>query len=83
MFFVIFLDSKMPFFYMICFLSVRLTSINLFYFQIVKSGVLPRVPDCFQRSPKRVALQNQPGDEVLAMTVDGQVRKVFTINGGR
>ena len=70
----------MPFFYMICFLSVRLTSINLFYFQIVKSGVLPRVPDCFQRSPKRVALQNQPGDEVLAMTVDGQVRKMFTIN---
>ena len=48
-----------------CFLNIKI-------FQVVKSGALPRVPDCFQRTPKRVGLQHQPGDEILAMTVDGQ-----------
>ena len=43
--------------------------------QVVKSGVLPRMPDCFQRTPKKVPLQLSGGDssaEVLAISIDGQ-----------
>ena len=38
--------------------------------QVVKTGILPRVPDCFQRSPKRICLQGE--GTILAVTVDGQ-----------
>jgi E3 ubiquitin-protein ligase EDD1 len=43
--------------------------------QIIKGGMLPRVPDCFQRTPKKVTLQNQVTDtnvQILAIMVDGQ-----------
>ena len=37
---------------------------------MVKTGILPRVPDCFQRAPKRICLQGE--GTILAVTVDGQ-----------
>ena len=43
--------------------------------QLIKGGSLPRVPDCFQRLPKKVALQNTVADnniQILAIMVDGQ-----------
>lgn len=43
--------------------------------QLIKGGSLPRVPDCFQRTPKKVALQNTATDlnlQILAIMVDGQ-----------
>ena len=38
--------------------------------QVVKSGSSLRIPDCFQRSPRRVTLAD-PG-QILAFSVDGQ-----------
>ncbi len=48
--------------------------------QVVKSGVMPRMPECFQRAPKKVSLQLgndlSPGGggarEVLAISIDAQ-----------
>mgnify|MGYP001451414450 FL=1 len=43
--------------------------------QLIKGGALPRVPDCFQRVPKKVTLQNTATDiniQILAIMVDGQ-----------
>ena len=43
--------------------------------QLIKGGTLPRVPDCFQRMPKKVSLQNTVSDtnvQILAIMVDGQ-----------
>ena len=40
--------------------------------QIVKQGALPRVPDCFQRTPKRVCLQQSDNGRILALNVDGK-----------
>lgn len=38
--------------------------------QIVRSGTLPRLPDCFQSKPKRVSTIEP--STILALTVDGQ-----------
>ncbi len=46
--------------------------------QVMKAGVMPRMPDCFQRTPKKVTLQlggsgdSSPNNDLLAITVDGQ-----------
>ena len=40
--------------------------------QLVKQGALPRIPDCFQRSPKRVSLQQNENAQILALNVDGK-----------
>ena len=40
--------------------------------QLVKQGALPRVPDCFQRTPKRVCLQQNENGHILALNVDGK-----------
>ena len=40
--------------------------------QLVKQGALPRVPDCFQRTPKRVCLQQNESGQILALNVDGK-----------
>ena len=42
---------------------------------MVKGGSLPRVPDCFQRTPKKVTLQSLATDinpQLLTLMVDGQ-----------
>jgi hypothetical protein len=38
--------------------------------QAVRSGAMPRLPDCFQTKPKKV-VSTEPAS-VLALTVDGQ-----------
>jgi hypothetical protein len=38
--------------------------------QAVRSGAMPRLPDCFQTKPKKVV--NTEPASVLALTVDGQ-----------
>ena len=38
--------------------------------QVVRSGTLPRLPDCFQSKPKRVSTMEP--SSILALTVDGQ-----------
>jgi E3 ubiquitin-protein ligase EDD1 len=46
--------------------------------QVVKSGMMPRMPECFQRAPKKVSLQLHGSDgtgvsnEVLAISIDAQ-----------
>ncbi|QQP50782.1 Uncharacterized protein FKW44_011906, partial [Caligus rogercresseyi] len=48
--------------------------------QVVKSGILPRMPDCFQRTPKLINT-NESGN-ILAITVDGQgVHAIVKTNG--
>lgn len=37
---------------------------------VVKSGNTPRVPDCFQRSPRKVNIADT--NSILTMAVDGQ-----------
>lgn len=37
---------------------------------VVKSGNTPRVPDCFQRSPRKVNIADT--SSILTMAVDGQ-----------
>ena len=40
--------------------------------QLVKQGALPRIPDCFQRAPKRICLQQNESGQILALNVDGK-----------
>ena len=47
---------------------------------MVKTGILPRVPDCFQRTPKRICLQGE--GTILALTVDGQGIHAVTRSAG-
>ena len=49
--------------------------------QLIKGGSLPRVPDCFQRVPKKVALQNNDV-KILAIMVDGQGVHAIVRNDG-
>ena len=50
--------------------NVRILSRD--HLQLVKAGALPRAPDCFQRTPKRVALQQADTAQVLALNIDGK-----------
>lgn len=53
--------------------------------QLIKGGCLPRVPDCFQRVPKKVTLQNTVNDinlQILAIMVDGQGVHAIVRNDG-
>ena len=49
--------------------------------QVVRSGTLPRLPDCFQSKPKKVSTL-EPGS-VLALTVDGHGVHVVLKNSGK
>ena len=49
--------------------------------QVVRSGALPRLPDCFQSKPKRVS--NIEPAAILALTVDGQGVHVVMKNAGK
>jgi E3 ubiquitin-protein ligase EDD1 len=50
--------------------------------QVLKTGLMPRIPDCFQRAPKKVSLQAD--GQVLAITVDGQgIHAVIRSNSGQ
>ncbi len=44
--------------------------------------MMPRMPDCFQRAPKKVSLQlGEACNDVLAVTVDGQGIHAVIRNG--
>lgn len=47
-----------------CFLTILLT------FQVVKTGGTPKVPDCFQRTPKKLCIPEKA--EILAVNVDSK-----------
>ena len=61
--------------------------------QVLKNGSIPRIPDCFQRAPKKIGLQSE--GNILALTLDGNgintiVRqgsklshKVFNVSSGK
>ncbi len=49
--------------------------------QVVKTGVMPRIPDCFQRAPKKINLQGE--GQILALTVDGQGIHAVMRNGAK
>jgi len=46
--------------------------ISKFYvcFQVVKTGGTPKVPDCFQRTPKKLCIPEKT--EILAVNVDSK-----------
>uniref|UniRef100_A0A0K2U4A3 E3 ubiquitin-protein ligase UBR5 n=1 Tax=Lepeophtheirus salmonis TaxID=72036 RepID=A0A0K2U4A3_LEPSM len=47
--------------------------------QVVKSGIHPRMPDCFQKTPK--CINTNENGSILALTVDGQgVHAIVKIN---
>lgn len=52
----------------LCVLNCRLK----FYicFQVVKTGGTPKVPDCFQRTPKKLCIPEKT--EILAVNVDSK-----------
>lgn len=39
-------------------------------FQVVKTGGTPKVPDCFQRTPKKLCIPEKT--EILAVNVDSK-----------
>ena len=49
--------------------------------QVVRSGTLPRLPDCFQTKPKRVSCMDP--SSILALTVDGQGVHVVLKNASK
>lgn len=48
---------------------LKLPSLNVFL-QVVKSGGTPKVPDCFQRTPKKLCIPEKA--EILAVNVDSK-----------
>ena len=40
--------------------------------QLVKQGALPKAPDCFQRTPKKVCLQQPDNTQILTLNIDGK-----------
>ena len=58
---------------------LTVTLLFLFYFiQVVKSGGTPKVPDCFQRTPKKLCIPEKA--EILAVNVDS---KGWSLSPGR
>lgn len=71
-------DLQVCYYNFIC-ISIKLLS-NIFnYFQLFKSATTSRVPDCFQRTPRRIVLNNsQSGivdttqQQLLTLTIDSK-----------
>lgn len=70
-------------------LSACIKTVNNFYFsifraitnfQVIKSSSTSRVPDCFQRTPKRVQI-SENGGQILTIAVDGQGIHAIIRNG--
>ncbi|KAK2182676.1 hypothetical protein NP493_338g00008 [Ridgeia piscesae] len=49
--------------------------------QVVKGTTAPRIPDCFQRTPKKLSIEMT--GQILAVTVDNQGLHLVTRNGSR
>lgn len=50
--------------------------------QVVKSSSISRVPDCFQRTPRRVQISETAG-QILTIAVDGQGIHAIVRNGSK
>lgn len=61
-------------------LSSRYSYIHMLYLfvcfcQVVKTGGTPKVPDCFQRTPKKLCIPEKA--EILAVNVDSKGLSCF------
>ena len=48
--------------------------------QVVKTGGTPKVPDCFQRTPKKLCIPEKT--EILAVNVDSKGKDFVTFPAG-
>lgn len=48
--------------------------------QVVKTGGTPKVPDCFQRTPKKLCIPEKT--EILAVNVDSKGKDLVTFSPG-
>lgn len=55
--------------FLICFQFVSCTF--PFFLEVIKSASTTRVPDCFQRTPRRIQIPESSG-QILTIAVDGQ-----------
>lgn len=55
-------------------IDVPFVSFNVFL-QVVKTGGTPKVPDCFQRTPKKLCIPEKA--EILAVNVDSKGGSLF------
>lgn len=40
--------------------------------KVCKVAVASKVPDCFQRTPRRINIPTDNGNQILTLTIDGQ-----------
>lgn len=51
-------------------------SLSMFPGKVVKTGGTPKVPDCFQRTPKKLCIPEKA--EILAVNVDSKGGSLFS-----
>ncbi|XP_050538326.1 E3 ubiquitin-protein ligase UBR5 isoform X3 [Daktulosphaira vitifoliae] len=51
--------------------------------QVCKVAVASKVPDCFQRTPRRINIPSDNGNQILTLTVDGQGIHAIVKNGSK
>ncbi|XP_050433400.1 E3 ubiquitin-protein ligase UBR5 isoform X2 [Adelges cooleyi] len=49
--------------------------------QVCKVAVASKVPDCFQRTPRRINIPTDNGNQILTLTIDGQGIHAIVKNG--
>jgi len=42
-------------------------------------AIASKVPDCFQRTPRRINIPTDNGNQILTLTIDGQGIYIFLI----
>lgn len=45
-----------------------------------KVAVASKVPDCFQRTPRRINIPTDNGNQILTLTIDGQGNFLLTFS---
>lgn len=63
-------------------LEILLTAPIIIFLQVIKSSSNSRVPDCFQRTPKRIQI-SENGGQILSIAVDGQGIHAIVRNGSK
>ncbi|XP_022162662.1 E3 ubiquitin-protein ligase UBR5 isoform X4 [Myzus persicae] len=51
--------------------------------QVCKVAVASKVPDCFQRTPRRINIPTDNGNQILTLTIDGQGVHAIVKNGSK
>ncbi|XP_025408185.1 E3 ubiquitin-protein ligase UBR5 isoform X3 [Sipha flava] len=51
--------------------------------QVCKVAVASKVPDCFQRTPRRINFPTDNGNQILTLTIDGQGVHAIVKNGSK